>query len=265
MPDVTIICMKWGERYGAQDVNVLRNAVKANLSRPHRFVCLSDDRQGLADDVEVCPVPPLAPAWHQVFHNSAIPPAQRKLSLRRLVHGVWPKLALFQRQIHNLSGPALFLDLDVAILRPLDPLLENSAGLHSIRETPGAAHSNSSALFFELGSQAHIYETFMQNPAQVILNFRSEQRFSSSLARNLTFWPDEWFCFFRRDCMRPVPLNWLMPLREPPPQARLVIFHGEPNPADLLAGSKWGRGLRQSRQRVPWLETYWRKYGGSLK
>lgn len=38
---VNIICMKWGTRYPAHDVNVLFRSIGRHLSRPFRFVCLT--------------------------------------------------------------------------------------------------------------------------------------------------------------------------------------------------------------------------------
>ena len=46
---VNVLCLKWGDRYPAFYVNRLYAAVKRNLRRPFRFVCVTDDPTGLAD------------------------------------------------------------------------------------------------------------------------------------------------------------------------------------------------------------------------
>ncbi len=40
----TVLCMKWGRRYGSNYVNTLYSMVQRNLTVPHRFICLTDDR-----------------------------------------------------------------------------------------------------------------------------------------------------------------------------------------------------------------------------
>lgn len=41
-----------GALYGAEYVNRVYRGVKAHLGRPFRFVCVTDDRAGLADGIE---------------------------------------------------------------------------------------------------------------------------------------------------------------------------------------------------------------------
>ena len=53
----TVLCMKWGDLYSADYVNVLYNAVKRNLSGDYRFVCLTDKEDGIHADVETYPIP----------------------------------------------------------------------------------------------------------------------------------------------------------------------------------------------------------------
>ena len=52
---VNVLCLKWGKRYGADYVNRLYRGVSANLSRPFRFVCVTDDPSGLAAGIETAP------------------------------------------------------------------------------------------------------------------------------------------------------------------------------------------------------------------
>ncbi|MEM9422589.1 MAG: hypothetical protein AAF986_08800, partial [Pseudomonadota bacterium] len=54
-----IICMRWGDRYPVHYVNKLYNGVKRNIDRPFRFICFTDDAEGLADGVEAHPLPPI--------------------------------------------------------------------------------------------------------------------------------------------------------------------------------------------------------------
>ena len=40
---VNVICMKWGTKFDAHDVNVLYSMIQRHLTLPYRFVCLTDE------------------------------------------------------------------------------------------------------------------------------------------------------------------------------------------------------------------------------
>ena len=48
-----IICMKWGDKYGAEYVNRLYNMVRRNLTLDFQMVCLTDDSTGI-DPAVIC-------------------------------------------------------------------------------------------------------------------------------------------------------------------------------------------------------------------
>ena len=51
----TVICMKWGTRYGPDYVNRLYSMVQRHTKRPTRLVCYTDDPAGLDRGVEDVP------------------------------------------------------------------------------------------------------------------------------------------------------------------------------------------------------------------
>ena len=102
---VNVICMKWGTLYGPEYVNFLRAGVGRHLKRPFRFVCFTDNTRGLRDDVQAFPLPELG-----------LPKGERDLR--------WRKLAVFRRELQDLQGTALFLDLDQVVVGPLDDFFE---------------------------------------------------------------------------------------------------------------------------------------------
>ena len=57
MIDKNIICMKWGTKFGASYVNRLYDMVERNTTVPHRFVCFTDDANGLNPNIETRPLP----------------------------------------------------------------------------------------------------------------------------------------------------------------------------------------------------------------
>ncbi len=112
MPEVPgteriVLCMKWGRLFSPDYVNVLFNACRRNLTGPFRFICLTEDAQGFAAGIEALPLPDVGLAPQEWYTK-----------------GVWPKLGLFLRDLHGLSGRYLFIDLDMVIAGPLDAFFE---------------------------------------------------------------------------------------------------------------------------------------------
>ena len=140
-----VVCIKWGEKFGVEYVNKLYNAVQRNLSLKHRFICLTDDAEGIVAGVETFDIP------------------------RDDLKICWNKLALFDRGIHNIEGQILFLDLDVVIVKPIDDLFlfQPESKFVSIKEwvsvdyaLPDMTPFNASAMRFDVGAYPFIVEDF---------------------------------------------------------------------------------------------------------
>ena len=119
-----ILCMKWGTKYGPHYVNRLYAMVRRHLSGDFNFVCLTDDPTGVRPEVQCLPIPPLA---------IELAPGQRD--------GAWKKLTTFEADLHGLKGTALFLDLDVVVVGPLDDFFAQHADF-TTHWTNIAAHPN---------------------------------------------------------------------------------------------------------------------------
>ncbi|HEY1090992.1 MAG TPA: glycosyltransferase, partial [Burkholderiaceae bacterium] len=50
-PARVILCMKWGNKYGPEYVNRLYAMVRRHLRGEFRFVCLTDDANGVCPEV----------------------------------------------------------------------------------------------------------------------------------------------------------------------------------------------------------------------
>ena len=101
----TVLCMKWGTKYGPEYVNRLYAMVRRHLKGDFRFVCLTERSEGIVPDVQCLPIPPLD-----------LPPG--------IPERGWTKLTTFAADLHGLQGTALFLDLDVVIVGDITPLFE---------------------------------------------------------------------------------------------------------------------------------------------
>jgi len=94
MAELTVACVLAKPGYGRAWVQRLERMVRANLTVPHRFVCLTDADYGLTCRTKKLPAG------------------------LRFGAGWWAKLALFQRGM--FEGTVLYLDLDTLIVGDLD-------------------------------------------------------------------------------------------------------------------------------------------------
>ena len=257
MTDRFILCMKWGRAFVPDYVNVLHNACRKAMAQPFRFVCLTDDAAGLAGGIEVLPVPDLGLAPADWFRP-----------------GVWPKIALFDRHFHGLRGRALFIDLDMVVVRGLDDFFAINGTLVGIDAGPGWGRSGrqftpelGSGIFaFDPGGLSEIAETFRAEPAATWTRFRTEQKYVHHMAPDAGFWPEGWVISFKRALRQPIGLDLFLPPHRPPDTARVVAFHGTPRPADLMHPGRrfWDRFPHMGNGPVPWLVDYWQSNGGRL-
>lgn len=246
MEPVNVLCIKWGNKYGAEYVNKLHSMVHRHLHRPHRFVCLTDEPEGIAPEIEVRPIP------HIGFDEFD----QRKPWTFK--HG-WLKLTSFTHPLHDLSGRTLFLDLDIVIVDDLDPFFEQPGEFTVIKEWDKKdGTGNTSCYLYTIGAHtdalAHLKNDFprsietVRNEQEFITNFLSRQQ-------KVSYWPAAWCVSFKRHCMGKGILGWFTAPKIPP-GAKIVVFHGKPNPPDAISGvsGKWYRRVKPTA----WISEHWR-------
>lgn len=96
---VDIYCVLWGDKYPAEYVYRLRDAISVNLTVPYKFYCVTD--HNLTDVNIIRPVVD----WE----------------------GWWQKLSLFS----IATGPSLYFDLDCVIVGNLDELVPYTKNIFS--------------------------------------------------------------------------------------------------------------------------------------
>jgi hypothetical protein len=246
MQAVNVLCIKWGKKYGPEYVNKLHNMVGRNLKRPFRLVCLTDDAAGIAPQIEVKPIPAIGFAEFD----------QRKPWT--FAHG-WLKLTSFASPLYDLQGRTLFLDLDIVILDSLDPFFEQKGEFIVIKEWDKSdGTGNTSAYIYTIGAHTDALDHLKNNYPASIADVRNEQEFITGyLSRQgkLSYWPEAWCRSFKRHCLRRGLMGWFAP-PVIPPGARVIAFHGKPNPPDAIAGvsGKWYRRVMPTQ----WVADHWR-------
>jgi hypothetical protein len=238
----TVLCMKWGSKYGPEYINRLYGMVRRHLRGEFRFVCLTDQREGIRAEVQCLPIPDLAlPA--------GIPERG------------WKKLTSFEADLHGLTGTALFLDIDIVIVDDITPFFEHPGEFLIIHDwkRPWRITGNSSVYRFELGAHADALAYFRNHVEEVRANFRHEQAFLSDFIHRqgkMAYWPADWCVSWKYHCIPRLPTNlWRSP--RIPAGARILIFHGVMNPPDALNGRS--NGNWRYAKPAPWIADHWRE------
>ena len=236
----TILCMKWGTKYGPDYVNRLYGMVQRHLRGEFRFVCLTDRSEGVRGEVQCLPIPDLA-----------LPEG--------LPERGWKKLTTFAADLHGLKGTALFLDLDVVIVDDITPFFEQPGDFLIIHDwkRPRRVTGNSSVYRFQLGQHPEVLERFRAEHESIRARLRNEQAWLSEVLHQqgkLGYWPEAWCASYKYHCIPRWPLNFV---RSPsiPPGARILVFHGVINPPDAIEGRSthaWRRTLP-----APWIADHW--------
>lgn len=236
---VNIICMKWGSKYGPEYVNKLYSMVSRNLTKPFRFVCFTDDSNGLEKAIETKPIPEL--------------PIPKKNDV-----SPWKKLLMFSEDLADLKGQTMFLDLDVIILDNIDCFFDYAGEDFTIIENwtqKGQKIGNSSVYVFKAGKYPKVLENFKKNKDQILKEYDNEQIYLSRFIGDIKFWPEAWCKSFKCHALPGGILNWF---KTPtiPEGCKILVFHGNPKPEDALIG-RWPGTWRKSVRPTTWIQKYW--------
>ncbi|PTU32779.1 glycosyl transferase [Stenotrophobium rhamnosiphilum] len=219
-----IICVKWGTMYGPEYVNRLYAMVRRHTTGPIRLICLTDNHEGLRPEVESFDLPELGCEHPQ------------------RTHGKWKKVVLWGRELHGLTGTALFVDLDSVIVDSLDPYFSYGSPddvlLARNWAKPFQRLGQTSVFRFPIGKNPHILDNFRADPQGTADRFHYEQHYiTSSVTGGIKLWPEAWTRHFRLHCMLPFPFRYFFQARLPR-GSRIVTFPGGPNPSDVMLG-RW--------------------------
>jgi hypothetical protein len=238
----TVVCMKWGSKFGATYANRLYAMVQRHLSLPHRFVCFTDDAEGLNSGIEAFPLPTMV-------LESGLPERG------------WRKLSLFADTLAGLQGKVLFLDLDVVITQSIDAFFTHPGQFVIVKDwdfDDTSVVGNSSVFRYEAGQHTEVYTHFISHGETVRQSFRNEQAYLSHKVHEsgqLSYWPSSWCVSFKRGCLQRFPLNYILPPKEPT-DAKIIVFHGRPTPMQALKGYVGKLGLRYVKP-TTWLNKHW--------
>jgi hypothetical protein len=220
---LTVLCVRFGNKYSREYVERLRNMVSRHLTIPYEFVCLTDDTVPIE-------------GVKSIVQQSA-----------KYNQGWWHKVHMFDPAL-LIQGRILYFDLDVIISSSINKLVEGySTEFLGIRDfnrkfSPTWNTLNSSCLSWIAGTQNDIWDQFQSNRDRA-LRMHGDQDWIWSIARNrIKFWPDQWLLSYKWEVRNRSEIDMTKRPRrfsevrsvEIPSECCVTVFHGEPNPHDIL-------------------------------
>jgi len=210
---LTVLCLRTGDRYAKTYVHALARAVERHLSQPHRFICMTDDPEGL--DCRTIPVPLGLPRW-------------------------WGKLYAFSA---DWTDRVLFMDLDTVVLGPLDGFAATTRPFACIRPFYRPGGIASGLMSIAPGTAPEVWRRFARDPGAAIAATAAradppwnhgDQRWLELMGLRPAYW---------QDLLPGQLVSWKVHCRAGvPPGARVVAFHGRPDPhevADPIIRAAW--------------------------
>lgn len=226
---VNVVCVNWGTKYPKEYTERLYNMVKRNTTKDFRFFVLTD-QYVYKSPIEVAPL-------HTGFE------------------GWWNKLQMFDPDILP-AGEWLYFDLDVVITENIDCFFEWD-GFGIIRDfirpdegiLPGKEY-NSSVMRFNNEQYEGIWKYYMSNRKiwqsyQKQVHFFGDQNVISSYLNSFPEianpFPDEWLWSYKKGVERGKHAGDRSEMfgRTIPEGGKVCVFHGEPNPLDVVDEVDW--------------------------
>lgn len=240
---LSVVCWRWktpGFRsdYTAERVNIFASMVRRHYHHPHRLICITDDAEGLDSSIEVVPL------WDDYRHVPS-------------PHGgghpsCYVRLKAFAPEMRDILGERFVsVDLDCVITGDLTPLWSRTEDFviwHHAIPSPGKNgprnRINGSMWMMTAGARAEVWERFT-SAASGVEAYRagfhgSDQGWMQYVMGLQAGWTDEDGVYsFKYEVLR----NHNGAL---PENARIVMFHGKPDPWDAEA------------MRHPWVGRHYR-------
>jgi len=207
---VTFVCLKAGDAYGPEYVNILFDMVNRNLTAgtPGQFVCITDNPEGLNEGIGIIPLPDDLETW-------------------------WGKLYMFKRGLFPDGERCIFLDLDTVIVSSLDEIIKYRGQFATLKDFYYPNRVGPAIIMWEAGDFAsYIWEAWVsegkpRHPMGDLwwINNLDQGRFPKDIDKLQDVFPKK-FVSYKADC-RPYP----------PEGAAVVCFHGQPKPENC--GAEW--------------------------
>lgn len=220
----SVVVWKWNtpgyrSKFTSHHVNVMRRMVERHYERPHQFVCITDDAEGIDSGIEVVPL------WEDC---SDIPnPTWRGGP------SCYRRLRAFAPEFEAIAGKRyVSIDLDVVIVGDLVPVWERPEEFVIFDPEMRGFSYNGSMWLMTTGSRRQVWERFhpVTSPAathRAGLKGSDQAWIHYVLGEGEAVWK-------KRDGVMSYRPHIVKDYRNRLPEhAKVVAFHGKPDPWEL--------------------------------
>ena len=200
-----VVCVWAGEAYSEEYVKRLASIAHSYTTNKINFICFTDRKRQPIEGVEFRYLP--------------------QLNVEKLW---WYKVYIFSKD-SGLTGDCLYLDLDLVIVKTLDPFLEHPGDFVILQDFNRVIYSNykianSSIIKWKHENARYIWEKFSPNIEIITKQFRGDQDYITNVVgENKTWWPRSLACSYKWE--------WLQSEEFTSPH--IIVFHGKPKPEDF--------------------------------
>jgi hypothetical protein len=235
---ISVACFKWKpkegyrSKYSGHQVNVLRNMVARHYQKPHRFICVTDDAEGIDEGIEIVPL------WddHAEVPNPSF--ADGPSCYRRL--------KTFSRDIGSVLGDRFVcIDLDVVIVGDLTPIFDRTEDFVGWRNPVPQWPLNGSLFMMNAGARPQVWETFDPDVSPVLSHGANMRGSDQGWMSYVLGWNEA--MLDARDGVISYQKEVRRNLGRLPKGARIVVFWGRMDP--------WSE---QAQKHSPWIKEHYR-------
>lgn len=184
-----VVCVKWGTLYDARFVNNLYTMCKHNLNIPFHFHCITNNRSGIAPEVNILP---------NEDHE---------------LRGWWQKIIYFKDPFYDIKGTVLALDLDLILTKNIDHLFTYEPNKFVMtRNWLGEEHT-SCVMRFPANEYSYIYDNLDISSTEHSIDNKNRRTFKNKkywgdhlwiyeqtkndpFDRKVELWPEKWIQLF---------------------------------------------------------------------
>lgn len=237
---VSFVCWKWTDprcvgtprQFKSHHVNVLSRAIKRHYPRPHRFICITNEPEGLLKDVEHMPMPETG------FEHLKNPSEQHS---QKPFPSCYRRLWNFSEEAKILGERIFALDIDVIIKGDLRSLVDRTASFVGWSDKKfGWQKVAGGAYLLKTGTHTDVWTDFDPNSSPGIARAAgcggSDQAWMS-----YKLWPPEDSWSMADGLFK---LKWLNGVV--PAEAKMIFTSGDKPP--------WDRTVQRKH---PWIQEYW--------
>ena len=236
---LSIVCWKWKahaksrrhQKFTSEHVNTLKRMVARHYHDDHEFVCITDDPEGIDEDVRIIPI------WDHL----AQVPNPMGLEYPRC----YRRLFAFSDEFKELiPGPFISLDLDCVIVDDVTDVFNAKEDFKIWAHSCQKQQYNGSMWLLRPGTRTKVWEEFDpdNSPRDVIENgYRgSDQGWFNLITPNEATWTFRDGIYNWDSSL--APREWRLPS-----DARVIFFCGSTNPWD-----------EDAKRRAGWIDEHYR-------